>query len=149
MAASRAETKTLERLLAQAKTVSGIGNDRAKAGYIRYGESDNLDALVAALTAHTQGYFSLWLRGVESRGQNEMQTFRYAGELLIRVPKDTSADMTAGWELAMALKDALELRSAYGASEHSPRVTAELREIAVAESLGMAIFDFQIEVASA
>ena len=57
-------TKTLDRIVTIASANSGITSARVARGYKRFADTDNLEALVAALTPETQGYFSAWLKDV-------------------------------------------------------------------------------------
>ncbi|MCW8128911.1 MAG: hypothetical protein KIS92_00875 [Planctomycetota bacterium] len=142
MAATKTETKTLERIWAIATAYDGIGAERCFKGFKRFDDDDNLNKLVRATTPNTQAYFWAGLRSVNSPGRNERKTYRFAAQLLMHVPKDTSNDLVALWEYALGLRDALELDSSYGNGEFRPRVSIALSKINTVEKGGIAVFDF-------
>ena len=135
-------TKTLDRIVAIAGANSGITAARVARGYTRYADSDNLEALVAALTPETQGYFSAWLKDV-TLAEYEVFPARIVGELLVAVPKDNSTDLNATWDFAINFATSLAADANYLAGESRPaRITFSLHAIDVVTRQGIAIFDF-------
>jgi hypothetical protein len=135
-------TRTLDRIIAIAGANSGITAARVARGYTRYADSDNLEALVAALTPETQGYFSAWLKDV-TVAEYEVFPARVVGELLIAVPKDTSTDLNATWDFVINFANSLAADANYVPGEAKPsRITFSLHAIDVVTRQGIAIFDF-------
>lgn len=135
-------TKTLDRIVAIAGANSGITASRVAHGYTRYADSDNLEALVAALTPETQGYFSAWLKEA-TVAEYEVFPAKIVGELLLAVPKDASTDLNAAWDFALNFATSLAADANYLAGEAKPaRITFTLHSIDTVTRQGVAIFDF-------
>ena len=135
-------TKTLDRIVAIAGATSGITSARVAHGYTRYADSDNLEALVAALTPETQGYFSAWLKDV-TLAEYEVFPAKIVGELLVAVPKDTSTDLNAAWDFAINFASSLAADANYLAGESKPsKITFTLHKIDTITRQGIAIYDF-------
>lgn len=118
-------TKTLDRIKTIATGISGIGASRVFQGYRRFADSENLENLIAALTAETQGYFFFWFKGggggVEGGAYDGGHTFSVGGVLLVNLPKDTTTDENSAIELAESLKDALLVMDSYSTGEGKPK----------------------------
>ena len=135
-------TKTLDRIVAIASATSGITSARVAHGYTRYADSDNLEALVAALTPETQGYFSAWVKDV-TLAEYEVFPAKIIGELLVAVPKDTTTDLNAAWDFAINFATNLAADANYLAGEAKPmRISFNLHSIDTITRQGIAIFDF-------
>jgi hypothetical protein len=135
-------TKTLDRIVAIAGANAGITASRVAHGYTRYAESDNLEALVAALTPETQGYFSAWLKDV-TIAEYEVFPAKIVGELLVSVPKDTSTDLNSAWDFAINFATSLAADANYLPGEAKPmRISFNLHTIDTVTRQGVAIFDF-------
>jgi hypothetical protein len=143
MAGTTAPTKTLERAVAQAKTISGLGSTRVFQGYKRWTEAENFDGLVQALTANTQGYLVLWLAGLSSGGRLGSLTITIAGELTIPVAKDSSADGSDMWDFVESIRQALEDQTDYGSGEFPGSCEIVLRELDL-ERRFCAVFDVRL-----
>jgi hypothetical protein len=141
-AGTTAVTKSLDRAVAQAKTITGIGSARVYQGYKRWAEADNFEAQVRALTPLTQGYFSVWIDEITGGGKLGKQSFRLAGELAVTYTVESSVDLNSVWDLASALLDALQDQTVYVAGEHAPRWTVRLRTLDPVNKPGIIYFDW-------
>jgi hypothetical protein len=143
MAGNTGPTKTLDRAVAQAKTISGLGSSRVFQGYKRWAESDNFDTLVQALTANTQGFLALWLAGLSDSGRLGSLTITIAGELTIPVAKESSSDLSTLWDFIESIRQALGSQAAYGDGEFPPSCEIALRDFDM-ERRFCAVFDVRL-----
>ncbi len=143
MAGTTPATKTLDRICAIAAAYTGIGAARTFKGYKRFGDTENFQRLIRALTAGTQAYFWARLLDIPSRGNlGGPKNFRFAAELYMKLDKDTSDDLNTAWDYAVGLRDALETESSYGNGEFSPHVGIGLAPVDTLEGMGILVFDF-------
>lgn len=140
MAGSRAETKTLDKIVSITNDQAGFAT-RVYQGYRRFTGAEDFVSLVEGLTAKTQGYACYWINGFDRRPPDP-QALEIAGEVVIYIPKDTSDDLNSVWELVMGLVDELMDPTNYSSGEMVPtRVPCELREIKTVRNGGIAYFD--------
>jgi len=133
-------TKSIDRLATLAGAYSGV--QQVYKGYTRFAEAQNLDQLVTQQTAQIQARFSVWLTSVEISDE-DAPAFSAAGEMLIYLPKDTTADCNLMWDFIVGFSTAIRNPSAYLAGEMWPdKVVPKLHQIDVTESGGIAIIDF-------
>ena len=138
--------------LSYAKTASNVASvavsliagvsKRISQGFKRWGDTENFEALAAALTSQAQGYFWAAIKRVSSQGGLRQRNIELAAELVVALPKDTSADLNTAWEMAMALRDDLELPSNFTDGEFPAKASVGLHKILDIETAGILIFDF-------
>lgn len=141
-AGTTALTKTLDRICAIAAGESWIGAGRTFKGYKRFGDGENFDALVRALTAESQGYFWCAIKGVRGNGKLETATYIYAAKLYVRFNKDASSDLNAVWDKAYDLFEKLQDITSYVDGEFAPKITVALEKADAVQGMGIAVFDF-------
>jgi len=138
-------TKTLDRVLAVAKSIAAIGNSRAFQGYKRFADGDNLEASIAALTAETQAYFFCVLDDLAVK-ENDAPGFTILGELIVSTPKDTTSDLNAAYDVAVSLATELKKRSNFIEFSNELALPGEVRfrkhKTDIMGSAGLTYFDF-------
>lgn len=142
MPGSRIETKTLERIVAIAKAISGIGASRVDTGLVPVSDAEDFEAKVKLLKAESQGYFWVALKSVRCVQRGVQHNIDFYAELVVPVAKETSTSLVTAWEFALSLRDALELSSNYSAGEVPPAVSVGLRHVRPLKGGWYAIFDF-------
>lgn len=143
------QTKTLDKVLAVAKGITGIGSSRAFQGYKRWTDAENKAGLIKALTAETQGYFHCMLKSagsVDDTVADRPETFDIIGELQVGIAKDTSSDLNTAWELALSLSNALALNANFNEADRGLGIPQYCRfsllNVDVVNKGGIMIFDF-------
>lgn len=143
MAATKLPTKCLEGVARIAAAQVSIGAGRVKIGYANYADGYNWEDAIRGLAAQTQGFFSCWLKACTGMGELENGIVQIAGELAVYCPKDTSSDLIAAWELALALAEALYTQSNYIDGEvKASSVSVSLHKLLTDGGPGIAVFDF-------
>ena len=102
MAGNTTYTQTLDKVLALAASVPGIGTNRARQGFIRFSDTESLENAIAKLAPYTEGYFFAELGKVEKR-YLDAPTFTIRASLHIYAPKDLSGDLDAAWDFAASV----------------------------------------------
>ena len=138
-------TKTLNQVIVVAKTISGIGNDRAFQGYHRFKDSENFEDMITRLTPYTQGYFLADL-GPCTREYLGTPGFTVKGSLYISAPKDDSSTLDAAYDFADSLANALSLPSNFIEADSALALPKRVRwapyQMDSHKSKGVFIFDF-------
>ncbi len=102
----------MDKVAVAAATVTAVSG-RVYQGKKRFAEVDSLEGNVRALTAETQGYFGFWLGPRVSNGNYHPGACTVYGELLVRLPKDTTSDVNSAYEVAEALCKALSQEATF------------------------------------
>lgn len=130
-------TKLMDRIKVVAEAVAAL-TGRTFQGKKRFSEAENLEELVRALTAETQGYFGFWLGPRIGRKPTERGSVVVNGSLLVSLPKDDTSDVNSAYEVADTLLKALLTQSNFsnigiGISEGSWEPVSDDLEDGIAE----------------
>lgn len=120
--------------------VAGVSK-RASIGYRRYSDAENFEAQIRLLTA-AQGYFWAAIEEAKSAGLNDMKHLNFMGELVLNVPRVTN-DLSAAWEIALGIRDALEHAENFQVGEFRGQISVKLREVGGVNRGGICVFDFR------
>lgn len=138
---------TLAALARIADAVTGIVD--VAQGYQEYGECESWQSDVGELQREKEGKVAVWFVSARTSNGMDVTIYRYAGELVVRVPRKYSSYMGQAIDLAWALADAWQTRGNYVAAdcELAPRTVdmtyVRLRRI---DEAGIAYFEYAIEV---
>lgn len=109
-------TKILDAIGVAVAAVTGMAGARTFQGYKVFGESENLNDDVRALTAQSQGYFDFDLGPRSAGSAIGMGEMKVVGELRARLPKDTTTDVNSVYELAERVLRACMLEATFSGS---------------------------------
>lgn len=118
-------TKTHDAVIAIATSFAGIGAAPGNAatniqqGYRRFGDTENWQKSVAALTPKTTAYWASWIKQVQV-AENEVYPALIIGELAMALDKDVSDDLNAYWDFAINFAAALSADANYPAGTGKP-----------------------------
>lgn len=101
-------------------TCSGMASTRVAQGKRRFSETENLEEVIRAMTAETQGYFAFKPATRDTGTQTDTGTFSISGVLYYNLPKDVTTTTDDLVDLAEAVMTALGVESHYASAGGKP-----------------------------